>query len=96
MHKRTLTVRGSEPAFNQLYQSRNSFCNATFSLALPSTFTKQKPTPIFNDIMSRAEYIPLPSEGARGGQDNADATATCFCGAVQLLLVSNLSQAQRL
>lgn len=40
--------------------------------------------------MSRAEYIPLPSEGVRGGQDHADATATCFCGAVQLLLVSHL------
>lgn len=32
--------------------------------------------------------IPLPSEGAKGVQPDGRATATCFCGAVQLLLVS--------
>ncbi|KAM0713460.1 hypothetical protein Q7P37_010422 [Cladosporium fusiforme] len=30
------------------------------------------------------EHIPLPSEGASGGKDNTTATATCFCGTVQL------------
>ncbi|OQN97459.1 hypothetical protein B0A48_16618 [Cryoendolithus antarcticus] len=29
--------------------------------------------------------ILLPSEGARGGADSDKATATCFCGAVQIL-----------
>ena len=31
--------------------------------------------------------IPLPSEGVVGGRNNDTATATCFCGAVQLLFV---------
>ena len=35
-----------------------------------------------------ASNIPLPSEGAKGVQPDGRATATCFCGAVQLLLVS--------
>lgn len=34
-----------------------------------------------------SEHIPLPSEGASGGQDNKTATATCFCGSVQLRFV---------
>jgi hypothetical protein len=31
--------------------------------------------------------IPLPSEGVSGGKDSKSATATCYCGAVQLLFV---------
>jgi hypothetical protein len=31
--------------------------------------------------------IPLPSEGVSGGKDSTTATATCYCGAVQLLFV---------
>lgn len=31
--------------------------------------------------------IRIPSEGAKGVQEDGRATATCFCGQVQLLLV---------
>lgn len=34
--------------------------------------------------------IPLPSEGASGVKEDGTATATCFCGAVQLAFVSPL------
>lgn len=42
--------------------------------------------------MPGAEYFPLPSEGVRGGKDNEKVTATCYCGEVQLLLVSYLTR----
>lgn len=33
------------------------------------------------------ERFPLPSEGIKGGRDSDTATATCFCGSVQILFV---------
>lgn len=35
------------------------------------------------DPTTMSEYIPLPSEGAHG-EKNGTATATCYCGAVQI------------
>lgn len=40
--------------------------------------------------------IPLPSEGALGVQPGGRATATCFCGAVQLLLIRPFPSSMRM